>query len=417
MSKIVIAGGKSLNGSIKIQGSKNAVLPILAATVLSGNKSVLHNCPKLKDVEASLNILKYLNCDIKIENDTITVDSQNVKTNFIPENLMREMRSSIIFLGAIIARSKKAIISMPGGCELGARPIDLHLKAFRQMGIKIKESHGFIDCEADKIIGCNIHLDFPSVGATENIMLLASCANGQTVISNAAKEPEIEDLQAFLNAMGCKISGAGTDVITIEGVKELISAEHTVIPDRIVTTTYLACGAITKGDIEIKDAKPQHIKSVISILKECGSNIDIKNDSIRITQKGDILPIDYIRTLPYPGFPTDAQAILMSLLTIAKGTSIITENIFENRFKHTGELNRMGADIMVDGRVAVIKGVSKLFGANVSALDLRGGAALVVAGLAAEGVTEVCNAFHIDRGYEKLEENLKILGADIKRVK
>lgn len=417
MSKIVIAGGKSLNGSIKIQGSKNAVLPILAATVLSGNKSVLHNCPNLKDVEASLNILKYLNCDIKIENDTITVDSQNVKTNFIPENLMREMRSSIIFLGAIIARSKKAIISMPGGCELGARPIDLHLKAFRQMGIKIKESHGFIDCEADKIIGCNIHLDFPSVGATENIMLLASCANGQTVISNAAKEPEIEDLQAFLNAMGCKISGSGTDVITIEGVKKLISAEHTVIPDRIVTTTYLACGAITKGDIEIKGAKPEHIKSVISILKECGSNIDIKNDSIRITQKGDILPIDYIRTLPYPGFPTDAQAILMSLLTIAKGTSIITENIFENRFKHTGELNRMGADIMVDGRVAVIKGVSKLFGANVSALDLRGGAALVVAGLAAEGVTEVCNAFHIDRGYEKLEENLKILGADIKRVK
>ena len=416
MSKIVIEGGKRLCGTIPVQGAKNAVLPILAGCVLCDGHCVIHNCPRLKDVEASINILKCLGFETSWENNTVMVDASRASGYFIPEHLMREMRSSIIFLGAIIAKRKQAVAYYPGGCELGPRPIDLHLKAFRQMGVNIAESHGFINCSAENLQGASIHLDFPSVGATENIMLLANRASGVTTISNAAKEPEITDLAEFLNSMGAKITGAGTDIITIEGVKEMHGTSYSVMPDRIVAATYLAAAAITKGEVTLKSVVPEHVGAVLSVLRDCGSEISTASNRITLCQPGTIKPADLIRTMPYPGFPTDAQAQMMALLTVANGTSIITETIFENRFKHAGELCRMGADIKLDGRVAVVKGVKHLQGATVNAMDLRGGAALVVAGLAAEGTTEIGCLSHIDRGYERLEENLRNLGAAIKRV-
>jgi len=415
MSKLVIAGGNKLEGTIQVNGAKNAVLPILAATVLNGGISVINDCPDLKDVSATIDILEFLGCKVTRQGRTITVDSSSVKNNYIPDHMMREMRSSIIFLGAIVSRMGKAIISYPGGCEIGPRPIDLHLKSLKQLGIKIRESHGYIYCNTDKVTSGDIHLDFPSVGATENIMLAAVMAEGTTIIRNAAREPEIIDLQDCLNKMGANIKGAGTSVITIEGVSKLHNVEHTVIPDRIVACTYLTAAAITGGTVEVTNVNPEHIQAVLSAFKECGCKIYTGNDSVVLTREYPIQPIDMIRTLPYPGFPTDMQAPIMSLLTLAKGTSIITETIFENRFKHVEELRRMGADIKVDGRVAVIKGVERLMGAAVNSMDLRGGAALVLAGLAAEQITEIRGVHHIDRGYEKLEEKLSMLGADIIR--
>ncbi|WP_094547566.1 UDP-N-acetylglucosamine 1-carboxyvinyltransferase [Petroclostridium xylanilyticum] len=416
MSRIVIAGGNILEGEVNVNGAKNAVLPILAATILNGGINVIHNCPELKDVSASLQILEFLGCEVKRQGKTIIVDSSNIKDYRVPEQLMREMRSSVIFLGSIISKCRKAVLSYPGGCEIGPRPIDLHLKALRQLGIKINEAHGYIYCDAARIDANDINLNFPSVGATENIILAAVMANGTTIIRNVAKEPEIVDLQDYLNAMGAKISGAGTSVIKIEGVEKLHDVEHTVIPDRIEGSTYLAAAAITGGTVKITNVNPEHLQAVLAALRECGCKIYVEKNTITLSRTSTLQPVDVIRTLPYPGFPTDMQAPMMSVLTLARGTSIISETIFENRFKHVEELMRMGADIMVDGRVAVIRGVEKLTGANVNAMDLRGGAALVIAGLAAEGSTVIEGVHHIDRGYEKIEDKLRLLGADIKRV-
>lgn len=416
MSRFVIAGGNKLRGQIRVDGAKNAALPILAATILNGGKNIIHDCPNIKDVEVSLKILELLGCTVERNGTTVIVDSSTVNNYHITDNLTREMRSSFIFLGAMLSRCKKATLSYPGGCEIGPRPIDLHLKALRQLGVKIHEEHGYIYCDATKLVSGDINLNFPSVGATENIMLAAIKAKGITIIRNAAKEPEIIDLQNYLNGMGAKISGAGTGVIMIQGVDKLNDVEHRVIPDRIAASTYLTAAAITGGNIELTNVNPEHIQAVIAVLKECGCRIKQGKDTIYLSRTSLLRPVDVIRTLPYPGFPTDMQAPMMSLLTLAEGTSIVSETIFENRYKHVEELIRMGADIMVDGRVAVIRGVKKLTGAEVRAKDLRGGAALVLAGLAAEGLTVVEGIHHVDRGYDRLEEKLRLLGADLKRM-
>ena len=415
MDKLVIEGGKTLEGEARVHGAKNAVLPILAATVLNSGKNVIHGCPDLKDVRSSINILRHLGCGVHREGDTLIVDSAGITNCEIPEGLMHEMRSSVIFLGAILARFGRAVTSLPGGCELGPRPIDLHLKAFRQLGISIEEEHGYIKCHCDRIVPTAIHLDFPSVGATENIMLAASLTEGTTLITNAAKEPEIIDLQNYLNCMGAKIDGAGTSVVQIEGVKRLGDAEHTVIPDRIVAATYLSCGAAAGGTLELTNVVPAHMEAVLSVAEQYGAKLYISEDRIVQVAPKRLTPVKMIRTQPHPGFPTDAQSPLMAALTLARGTSIFVENIFESRYKHVYELCRMGADITVDGRLAVVRGVAELSGANVCAMDLRGGAALVVAGLAAQGRTTITDVYHIDRGYENLEKTLSGIGAVIKR--
>jgi len=340
-----------------------------------------------------------------------------MQNSYIPQELMNKMRSSVIFMGAILARMGKAKCSYPGGCELGARPINLHLKAFRSLGVDVKESHGQITCNAKKIKPTCIHLDFPSVGATENVMLASCLGNGITTVQNAAREPEIDDLQAFLNAMGAKVSGAGTSTITIEGVASLNSIEKAIMPDRIVASTFLAAVAATGGDVEITGVNVSNINSVISILEECGAKITKSKSSVRIFLDGRLHSIDLVQTMPYPGFPTDAQAQIMAALTVADGTSIIKENIFENRFKHVSELTKTGADISLEGRAAIIRGVKRLQGANLISTDLRGGAALVIAALAADGISEIDNIHLIDRGYENLEGIITSLGGNIKRVK
>lgn len=416
MSKLLINGGNALNGNCEIQGAKNSVLPILAATVLCDDICVIHGCPKLRDVSAAINILEYLGCRVKAEGDTVTVNAKGVYCGDLPDALMRRMRSSITFLGAITAKCGKAKMCSPGGCELGPRPIDLHIKALRDLNIKVLESGGYMETETDGICGADIHLDFPSVGATENIMLAASLGKGKTTVWNAAKEPEISDLQDFLCKMGAKISGAGTDVIEIEGVKKLSGAQHRVIPDRIVAATYLCAAGMCGGKINLTNVCPPHIKSVISVLKDAGMDITEGKDSVTLLSRGLTLPVDIIRTMPYPGFPTDAQAPFAALLGLAEGTSVIVENIFENRFKYCDELRCMGADIKVSGKVAVIRGVKKYYGAKVTAMDLRGGAALVAAGTAAIGETEIDGIELIERGYESIERDLSMLGANIKKI-
>lgn len=417
MERLIISGGVPLKGEIRVQGAKNSSLPLLAATVLCKNESVLHNCPDLSDVDAALSILECLGCNTKREGDTLTVNTDNINNHIVPDCLMREMRSSVVFLGAIIARLKKAQISFPGGCELGARPIDLHLKALRKLGVNIEEIHGKLICSVpDGLKGSLINLAFPSVGATENIMLAASLAKGETIINNAAQEPEIVDLAEFINACGGKIRGAGKSTIIIKGVKELSSAEHTVIPDRIVATTYLCCAASTGGNILVKDLSSDHIASILPLFEEMGCKVISEKNKVYIDAPKNLKPLRDVRTMPYPGFPTDAQALLMAVTASARGTSIFVENIFESRYKHVGELIRMGADVKIAGKVAVLDGVDTLYGAQVCATDLRGGASLVVAGLGAKGVTEISEIHHIDRGYEKIEKNLALLGADIKRI-
>ena len=417
MSKLVITGGKNLEGKVRIPGAKNTVLPILAATIISGKKSIIKDCPKIKDVYLTLEILKDLGCYVMWEGDNLVIDSKDISNTKIKEELMDKMRSSIILTGAILARMGKAKTTYPGGCELGLRPIDLHIKAFTQMGIEIKEKHGYLNFDAKKLKPSEIHLDFPSVGATENIMLAASKVKGRTKIVNAAKEPEIEDLQNFLNKMGAEVYGAGTSVIEINGTDTFYDVTHTVIPDRIVASTYMMAGAITKGDILLTNVKYNHISSVASVLLSTGAEISkVGNNGLRIKVKDRLKPINLVRTTPYPGFPTDAQSILMSLLSVCNGTSMIVENIFDGRFKHVEELKKMGADITVDGRCAVIKGVPALYGARVNSPDLRSGAGLVIAGLFAEGITEISNVHYIERGYEDISGDLIKLGADIKKI-
>ncbi|HIU48557.1 MAG TPA: UDP-N-acetylglucosamine 1-carboxyvinyltransferase [Candidatus Avimonoglobus intestinipullorum] len=416
MGKFVIQGGGKIEGEIDVQGAKNAVLPILAATILNGGKNVIYNCPDLRDVSMTIAVLKNLGCRVKRQNKVLVVESDQISDCKIPEELMRQMRSSIIFLGAIIARCKKAVVSMPGGCEIGNRPIDLHLKALRKLGVDITEAHGYINCSAENLHGDNIQLDFPSVGATENIMLAACMAEGTTVITNAAREPEIVDLEQFLNRQGAKISGGGTDVIRIEGVKKLYGVEHTIIPDRIVSATYLAAAAATGGSVILRNTDASHMGAILAALREMGCRIYTEKARIILTAPaGRLKSIEKITTMPYPGFPTDIQSPFMSLCCIADGTTMFVENIFENRYQHVEELVRMGADIKVDGRVAVIQGVRRLSGARVVAKELRGGAALVVAGLAADGITEIENVKYIDRGYETIEIYLSACGAAIKR--
>lgn len=415
MSKLIVDGKHKMEGEIDVQGSKNAVLPILAATILSDGKNILYNCPMLRDVEITIEVLKNLGCRVKWENNCLEVDSSGISGYTIPDNLMRQMRSSIVFLGAIISKFGRAEVSMPGGCEIGNRPIDLHLKALRQLGVDITESHGFIHCIAEKPEAAEIHLDFPSVGATENTMLAACMTEGTTVIDNAAREPEIVDLQKFLNRMGARIKGAGTDRIVIEGVHKLYGVEHTVMPDRIVAATYLACAAASGGSIILKKADSTHMGAMINVLKDMGCKIYTERSKIILMPAKRLQSIGTIKTMPYPGFPTDIQSPFMALATQCAGTSVFVENIFENRFQHIEELIRMGADIKADGRVAVVIGKSALTGAKVEAKELRGGAALVVAAIAADGVTEIENIKFIDRGYEKIEKVLSSCGIDIKR--
>ena len=412
MSKFIIQGGKKLEGEVKISGSKNAALPIIAATVLIKGKTILYNVPNIQDVQTMFEIIRDIGGKVTKKNNKIIIDTSKVHTYEIPENLMRKMRSSVILAGAIIGKYNKANFSYPGGCEIGSRPIDLHLKGFEKLGINIKEEYGEIICNSEKIKGAQIHLDFPSVGATENIILAACLAEGTTILTNAAKEPEIEDLVKFLNKAGAKIKGAGTDKIEITGVKRLVEISYNIMPDRIEAGTYLVAGAITCGNVKITNANPTHIEPILDKLEEANCILDIGKNYLQIRAPKRIKAVD-IKTMPYPGFPTDMQSIFGALLSTAKGTSIITENIFENRYKYVQELNRMGARINVEGRTAVIKGTKRIQGANVVASDLRGGAALIVEALAAKGVTQVDNVHYILRGYENIEEKLKKLGAKI----
>lgn len=412
---MIIDGGEKISGEICVQGAKNAVLPILAATVMADGVCVIKNCPALRDVDKTDLVLERLGCTVKREGNVVTVDTRGMYDCRICEDLMREMRSSIIFLGAIISRCKKAVVSMPGGCPIGLRPIDLHLKALRELGVDIQEEHGYIKCTAEKLQGGNIHLDFPSVGATENIMLTAVCAEGTTTISNAAREPEIVDLGNFLNSMGARVYGMGGSVITVHGVEKLHGAEYTIMPDRIVAATYLAASAITGGEICLKNVNPQDMGAMLHVLGEMGVKLRCETDRIMQTAPKRLKSVHTIRTMPYPGFPTDIQSPFMSLAAMARGTSVFIENIFENRFQHVDELTRMGADIKVEGRSAVVRGVKELQGANVVARELRGGASLVVAALAANGTTTISGVELIERGYENIEKHLLNCGAKIRR--
>ena len=416
MAKYRIRGEQKLEGDIRVKGAKTSALPELAAVLLSEKPVILHDIPKLIDIDNMVLILSSIGCKIKREGNTLIVDPSSVNSWVIPDKYVKEIRSSIVMLGAVLARMKKALITYPGGCEIGQRPINLHLQGLKKLGVKINDSHGYLECQADRLVGANIHLDYPSVGATENIMLAATKAEGTTVIRNAAKEPEIIDLQNFINSMGGRVAGAGSNTITIEGVESFHGSEYRVLPDRIVAGTYLAAAAITGSEITISNVNFEHIQSMVTKLREAGCSIINFNNSVRIKAPTRLRAIEHTKTYPYPGFPTDMQALLMSMLTVAQGTSIITENIFENRFKHVPEMIRMGANIRTEGKIAVIQGVNRLKGAQVNASDLRGGAALVLAGLNAEGETIVENIHHIDRGYEGLEQKLRSLGADIERL-
>jgi UDP-N-acetylglucosamine 1-carboxyvinyltransferase len=416
MNKLVIEGGVPINGEIDVQGAKNAVLPILAAAVLAEDECIIHNCPKLRDVEKTGVILNRLGCDFKREGDTVIVNSSSISDCRIDEKLMREMRSSIIFLGAILSVCKKAEVGMPGGCPIGLRPIDLHLRALRKMGAVITEEHGYLSCECPCLKGCEIHLDFPSVGATENVMLAAARARGRTTITNAAREPEIQDLALFLNKLGADVRGAGSSVITIEGKETLCGGEYSVMPDRIAAQTYLIAAMITSGSIQLNNVSPMHMQAGLSALTEMGAKICAKKNSVSLKSGDTIHSIHILKTMPYPGFPTDIQSPFMALAAVADGTSVFVENIFENRFRHVDELLRMGADIKVEGRSAVVRGVKKLYGANVESYELRGGAALVLAALAAEGTSTVSGTEFIDRGYDNIERHLSDCGAKIRRI-
>ena len=416
--KLIVNGGRKLEGEVRVHGAKNSALPLLSAAVLPHGETVLHNCPALTDVDAACRILTHIGCKCRRDGDTVTVDASNVFGSEIPDNLMRQMRSSIIFLGALLGRMGRCRLSFPGGCELGSRPIDLHISALRQMGAKIDEEHGFLDCTAGKgLHGAKIVLSFPSVGATENILLAACTAKGETEIHNAAREPEIVDLAEYLIKCGAKIRGAGDGVIIVEGVERLSPCEHSVIPDRIEAGTYLCAAMITHGEMILTNCRTEHMNGFLQTMETMGARIyTYGGGKLYITGKKRLTAPPTIRTMPYPGFPTDIQAPFTALCTTAEGTSVFVETIFENRFRHVSELMRLGANIKTEGRVCVVEGVPRLSGAKVCAADLRGGAALVTAALAAEGTSEISGLTYIDRGYESLESTLRSVGADIKRV-
>ncbi len=414
MSEFVINGGNSLQGEVKISGAKNAVLPILAGTVLGGGKSVIDRVPNLHDVQVMKEVLTTLGGEVEFAEGRMIVDTSDLTQCQISEELMRKMRATVFLMGPLVARFGQVKISQPGGCSIGSRPIDLHLKGLKALGVDFNSVHGSLEGKAEELTGAEIHLDFPSVGATENIMMAATRAEGKTIIHNAAREPEIVDLQNFLNQLGAKVRGAGTDVIKIEGVEKLHPVTYQVIPDRIEAGTYLLAGAITKGEVIAKNLIPKHIESILAKLTEAGIKVDEDGDKIKVKGVESWQGIN-VKTLPYPGFPTDMQPQFMALLTLAEGSSVITETIFDNRLKHADELRRMGADIRLEGNSAIIRGADDLSGAAVEATDLRAGAALILAGLAAEGETRVENIYHVDRGYEYLEDKLTNLGADVRR--
>mgnify|MGYP000602309457 FL=1 len=417
MERLIVKGGNRLVGTVKTSGAKNAVLPIIAASILGTSPSRLDEIPALEDVRTICAVLECLGIKVDAsEPHTLKIDSREITSCEAPYELVRSMRASFLVMGPLLARKGYARISQPGGCAIGTRPIDLHLKGFEALGVKIEQGHGYIEASAPEgMSGANIYLDFPSVGATENIMMAAAMANGTTVLENPAEEPEIVDLANYLNQMGARVRGAGTNVITIEGVSELHGVQHSVIPDRIEAGTYMIAAAMTGGDVIIENVLPEHQKPLIAKLREAGALVEEDIDRIHVVGSGKLKAVD-IKTLPYPGFPTDMQAQMMAMLSVAEGRSKITETVFENRFMHVVELNRMGANITTEGRSAVITGPAHLTGCTVRATDLRAGAAMILAGLVAEGATEICDIYHIDRGYEEIAAKLTRLGADIKRV-
>ena len=417
MQKLIINGGKRLQGELDLQGSKNSALPIMAACVLCTEEVTLRGCPRLSDVYSASRILNCLGCKCSFSGSTASVDPSGMSGTEIPEELMRRMRSSIMFMGAVIGRTGECIFSIPGGCELGPRPIDMHLAALRKMGVTVTDSGGRIVCRTEGAKGAKISLPFPSVGATENVILCAVTAEGETVINNAAREPEISDLCAFLRACGAQISGDGGSRITVRGVKKLGGCEYTVMPDRIAGATYLAMTAAAGGEMILNNACVPEMEPFLSVLEQTGCSVMTSGSRIYLRSGSRLRAVrERIRTMPHPGFPTDAQAVLMAALSAADGTSVFEENIFDCRYRHVEALNKMGADIQVMGKVAVVRGVKKLRGAEVEATDLRGGAAMVAAALAAEGTSVVTRLDHIDRGYEKIEEAAGRLGGDIRRA-
>lgn len=408
---------RRLSGTVKVEGAKNAVLPVIAATLLASNgKSVIRDVPTLSDVYTINEVLRYLNAEVEFKNNEVVVNASRELKIEAPFEYVRKMRASVLVMGSLLARNGRARVALPGGCAIGSRPIDQHLKGFEAMGATVKVGNGFIEAEAKEgLHGAKIYLDFPSVGATENIMMAATLAKGTTIIENVAKEPEIVDLANFLNKMGAKVKGAGTGTIKIEGVDALYGAEHTIIPDRIEAGTFMVAAAITGGNVLVRGAVPEHLTSLIAKLEEMGVIIEEEADGIRVIGPDELKAVD-IKTMPHPGFPTDMQSQMMSLLLTAKGTSVITETVFENRFMHVEEFRRMNADIKIEGRSVIINGPTNLQGAEVAATDLRAAAALILAGLVAEGVTRVTELKHLDRGYVAFHEKLAALGADIERV-
>ncbi len=416
MEKFKIAGNSRLKGEVTLHGAKNSALPILCASLLVKGESIIHNCPDLTDISETIDILKALGCSVKRNGTTVIVNADDLTAFSIDETHMRKMRSSVLFLGALLSRLGCAEIFLPGGCDIGTRPVDLHLKAMRSLGTDVKENGSSISCKTNGIKGAKIILPFASVGATENIIICSVVSKGRTIIINAAREPEICDLAEFLNKCGAKIFGAGEGVVEIEGVNKLKPCEHSIIPDRILASTYMSACAITGGNIVINDVRANHLSPVFPAFMEMGCRLYLNGTSLNIEAPKRLKRVRSIKTMPYPAFPTDSQPMVTAALTVANGTSVIKENIFENRFRFVSELNRFGSDIDVNDNLAVINGVNSLKSANVIATDLRGGAALVVAALAADGESEISSIYHIDRGYASLEKELSRLGADIKRI-
>lgn len=416
MEKIVIHGGESLRGEITVEGAKNAVLPLMAATLLTSGVSILRNVPRLRDVDTAIKLLSRLGAKIGwLDDRSLEIDTTSVNKLEAPYDLVRTMRASVLVLGPLVARFGKARVSLPGGCAIGTRSIDLHLKGLSALGAKIELVHGYIHAAAKKLQGTSFFFDISTVGGTENVLMASVMADGTTILENAAFEPEVTELATVLVKMGARIEGIGTNMLVVHGVDTLGPFDHTVMPDRIVAGTYMAAAAITRGDIRIKNCELGNMDAVINKLKEAGVRIEDKGECVRVSCDGDLNPVN-VKTQPYPGFPTDMQAQIMALMTLARGTSIITETIFENRFMHVPELVRMGADIKIEGDSAIVDGVEKLSGAPVMASDLRASASLILAGLAAEGTTEVHGIYHLDRGYERMDEKLKSLGARIERL-
>ena len=415
MAKIIVKKSNPLKGSVRIDGAKNAVLPIIAATLLAKGKSILREVPNLKDVHVISDFLRHLGAEVVCKGTTLSVDATKLTTYDAPYELVRKMRASFLVMGPLLARFNQTKISMPGGCAIGTRPIDLHLKGFKALGADVIMDHGFVEAKTEKLVGSKLYLDFPSVGATENIMMAAVLAEGTTIIENAAEEPEIVDLANFLNEMGADVKGAGTNTIRIKGVKELTATEHDVIPDRIEAATFMVAAAMTKGDITVENVILEHLKPVTAKLREAGCEVIEMDNSIRVIGPEKLKAID-IKTLPHPGFPTDVQAQFMAMLTVSKGTGVVIETVFENRFMHVAEFNRMGANIKIEGRTAIVEGVDKLYGAKVNATDLRAGAALILCGLIAEGETEIGEIYHIQRGYVDIDKKITALGGNIEIV-